>query len=86
MERQFREEEREGMTRSCTLREAIQEYGDAFTLAATGTIEKKGRTDEVRVIYDGPNGIYLNPGIRVCDQVRFPTAADGRALLAELAE
>ena len=57
-----------------------------MTLAATRAIEKKGRTDEVRVIYDGSNGIYLKPGIRVRDQVRFPTAADGRALLEELAE
>ena len=59
VQRRFREEEKEGMMRSCSLREAMQEYGDALSLAATGAIEKKGRTDEVRVIYDRSNGIFL---------------------------
>ena len=40
-----------------TLRAALAEYGTDLTLAATGAIEKKGKTDEVRVIYDGSNGI-----------------------------
>ena len=57
-----------------------------LTFAATGAIEKKGRTDEVRVIYDGSNGIWLNPGIRVRDQVRYPTCADGRCVLESCAE
>ena len=73
------------MTRM-SLREAMVEYGEDLTIAATGAIEKKGRTDEVRVIYDGSHGITLNPGIRVRDQVRYPTAADGKALLEECAE
>ena len=38
-----------------TVREALKEYGNSPTIAATGAIEKKGRTDEVGVIYDGSN-------------------------------
>ena len=85
VEKQFLQEEKEGLMARTTLRAAMLEYKEALTLAATGAIEKKGRTDEVRVIYDGSNGIFLNPGIRVRDQVRFPTAADGRAVLEECA-
>ena len=83
---QFETEESEGLMKQVTLREALHEYGGDLTIAATGAIEKKGRTDEVRVIYDGSNGIPLNPGIKVRDQVRFPTSADGRAVMEECAE
>ena len=38
------------------------------------------------MIFDGSNRISLNPGIRVRDQVRFPTAADGRAVMEECVE
>ena len=38
------------------------------------------------MIFDGSHGTALNPGIRVRDQVRYPTAADGRALLEEVAD
>ena len=44
-----------------SLRETLREYGDDLTIAATGAIEKKGRTDEARVIYDGSDQIQLNP-------------------------
>ena len=83
---QFKEEEKEGLMMQMSLRQALQEYGDNLTIAATGAIEKKGKTDEVRVIYDGSNRIPLNPGIKVRDQVRYPTAADARAVLEECAE
>ena len=43
----------------------MDEYGDDLSIAATGAIEKKGRTDEVRVIFDGSHGVVLNPG-RCC--------------------
>ena len=86
VQKQFETEEEEGLMSRLTLREALQEYGDDLSIAATGAIEKKGRTDEVRVIFDGSHGVTLNPGIRVRDQVRYPTAADGRALLEECAE
>ena len=42
VECQFLDEKKEGMMRPCSLREAMQEYGDALTLAATGATEKKG--------------------------------------------
>ena len=38
------------------------------------------------MIYDGSRGVYLNCGIRVRDQVQFPTAPDIKAVLAELYE
>ena len=48
---QFETEASEGLMKQVTLREALQEYGGDLTIAATGAIEKKGRTDEVRIIY-----------------------------------
>ena len=33
---------------------AMREYGDDLTIAAMAVIEKKGRTDKVHVIVDGP--------------------------------
>ena len=41
---------------------------------------------DIRAIFDGTNGVYLNLGIRIRDRVRFPTACDIKAVLAELAE
>ena len=40
----------------------------------------------MRVIFDGTNGVFLNFGIKIRDQVRFPTAPDVKAVLSELAE
>ena len=56
------------------LGEAIGLYGNSLTIAATGAIAKKGMStsDVVRVIYDGTNGVYLNYGIDIRDQVQFP--------------
>ena len=71
-----------------SLEEAIEAYGDTLLLAGTGAITKKGQGPggEVRVIFDGTRGVFLNIGIRIRDQVRFPTAPDLKAVLAELAE
>ena len=41
------------------------------------------KIDGVRVIYDGTPGRDLNTGIRVRDQVKFPTCGDGKEVLAE---
>ena len=86
MHKQFEEEEQEGLMKQFPRRDALDDYCESLTIAATGAIEKKGRTDEVRVIFDGSNRIPLNPGIRVRDQVRFSTAADSRAVLEECAK
>ena len=59
VQKQFETEEEEGLMSRLTLREALQEYGDDLSIAATGAIEKKGRTDEVRVIFDGSHGVTL---------------------------
>ena len=84
--RQFAEEVDEGLMVETTLEAALEEYGDSLLLAATGAIAKKGPGGEVRVIFDGTNGVFLNVGIRIRDQVRFPTAPDLKAVLGELAE
>ena len=83
VEKQFEAEEAEGLMGHCTLRAAMLTYGDRLDIASTRAIAKKGRTDEVRVIYDGTHGLYLNIGIRVRDQVEFPTCADGKEVLSE---
>ena len=69
-----------------TVGAALAEYGEALEIASTAAIEKKDRTDEVRVIFDGSNGVDLNKHIRVRDQVKYPTAADAKAVVAEAAD
>ena len=86
VKKQFEAEKSEGLMTTMRLGDAIAESGSDLMIAATGAIDKKGRSDEVRVIFDGSHGTALNPGIRVRDQVRYPTAADGRALLEEVAD
>ena len=55
-----------------------------MVIAATGAIEKKGRTGEVRVIFDASNGVLINMMIRVRDQVKCPAAGDAKSVLREL--
>ena len=71
-----------------SLDQALAIYGEDLVIAATGAIAKKGQgpDGEVRVIYDGSHGVLLNSGIKIRDQVRFPTAPDIKAVLAEVAE
>ena len=69
-----------------TVGEALKDYGDRLEIASTAAIEKKGRTDEVRVLYVGSNGLDLNPGIRVRDQVKYQTSADAKGVVAEAAD
>ena len=40
----------------------------------------------MRVVYDGTNGVFLNVGIRIRDQIRLPTAPDPKAVISELAD
>lgn len=70
------------------LDEAIDQYGDMLAIAAAGAIAKKGfaTSDEVRVIHGGTNGVFLNYGTKIRDQVQFPTAPDIKAVLAEFYE
>ena len=82
VQEQFEQEEREGLMVETTVGQALSRYGDSLNIASTGAIAKKGCTDEVRIIYDGSHGLDLNPGIRVRDQIRFPTAADCKRLLS----
>ena len=83
---QFEGEERERLMTRTTIRKAMNRYGDALNIASAGAIGKKGRTDEVRVIFDGSHGIDLNSGIRVRDQIKYPIAADGKELMSEMAD
>ena len=69
-----------------TVKDALEKWGEDLVIAATGAIAEKGKEGEVRMIYDGSNGITTNPGMRVRDQVRYPIAQDGMAVLSECAE
>ena len=88
MLRQYDAEIGKGMMVKCSVRDAITTYGSDLIIAATGAIAKKGKSteDEVRVIYDGTNGIALNQEIKIRDQIRFPIAPDVKCVLAECAE
>ena len=68
-----------------TLGDALKRYGDDLLIAGIGAIEKKGNTEEVRVIFDATHGVLLNFVIRVRDHVRCPTCVDIRAVLKEMA-
>ena len=86
--RQYDEEVRDGLMTKMALGEALELYGDNLVIAATGAIAKKGTVPggEVRVIYDGTDGVFLNYGIKIRDQIKFPTAPDLKAVMAELHE
>ena len=83
---QYDAEIKEGLMDRTTLGEALDKYGEELTIAATGAIAKKGNAPggEVRVIYDGTNGVLLNKDIKIRDQIRFPTAPDIKVVLAEM--
>ena len=49
------EEEREGLMTQISLRAATERYGIELIIAATGAIEKKGRSGEIRVVFDATN-------------------------------
>ena len=86
--RQYESEIAEGLMGRMSLGEALDEYGESLLLAATGAIAKKGNAPggEVRVIYDGTNGVFLNYGIKIRYQITFPTAPDINVLLSDLYE
>lgn len=82
--KQFLEEERDGLMIQMSLRDAIRRFGKDFTITATDAIEKKGRQGEVRVIFDATNGVMVNLLIWVRDQVKCPAAGDAKAVFREL--
>ena len=86
VQRQFEEEAKEGLMEETTLGQAIERFGRALVIAATGAIEKKGRTGEVRVIFDASNGVRINYYIRVRDQVKCPGPGDVKAVLHEMSQ
>jgi hypothetical protein len=88
VEKQYDDEVKEGLTERITLGEALERYDEKLVIAATGAIAKRGAEPggDIRVMFDGTNGVYLNLGIRIRDEVRSPTACDIKAVLAEVAE
>ena len=84
--KQYEAEIKEGLMARTSLGEAIYRYGHNLIIAGTRAIAKKGTgpDGEVRVIYDGTNGIFLIYGIKIRDQVQFPGAPDIKAELAEM--
>ena len=53
---------------------ALDTYVGSLVIAATGAFAKKGQgpDGDVRVIFDGANGFWLNYGIRIRYHVRSP--------------
>ena len=84
--KQYKAEIEDDLMEVLSLGEALERFGENLLIVATGAISKKGSGPggEVRVIFDGTNGVYLNYGIRVRDQIRLPAAPDIKAMLAEL--
>lgn len=82
----FEDEGQTGWMCQMTVAEAISEWGHELLIAAAGAIAMNGKEGEVRVIYDGSNGIPTNPGIRVSDLVKYVTASDGKSVMSECAE
>ena len=82
---QYAEDIKGGVMTKLTLGGALERYGVTLIIAETGAIATKGSgpDEEVRVIDGWTNGVYLNDEIRIRDQVRFPTAPDIKALMAE---
>ena len=77
---QFREEEKMGMMIEVTEQEARVLYpGDRLRIAAQGAIEKSDET--FRIVHDATHGVNVNTELKVRDQVRMPTAGDGRAVM-----
>jgi hypothetical protein len=85
VKKQFEQEEERGFMGRTSLRQALSRYGDSLSVGAIGAIEKKGETEEVRIIFDATHGVLTNFLIRVRDHVRNPTSADIRAVLCEMA-
>ena len=84
--KQFRQEAEEGRLIETTVEAVLEEYCDELNIASTGAIAKKGRTDEVLVMYDGSHGLDLRPGMCEREQVSFPTGADGKVALSEMCD
>jgi hypothetical protein len=82
---QYDAEVKDGLMAKISLGEALDRFGSNLIIAATAAIAKKGTGPdaEIRVIYDGTHGVFLNYGIRIRDQVRYPTAPDVKAMMAE---
>ena len=81
IERQFEEEAKEGFMRRVRKQQAEKEYGDSLLIAGLAAIEKSD--ESFRVIHDGTHGVKVNPKIKLRDQTRSPTIAEGRTVLGE---
>jgi hypothetical protein len=80
----FEKDEKEGMMKRVTLKEAREKYGERLRVAACGAV-KQG-PGEFRVTHDGTHGVEVNHDIRPRDQLRSPTGRDLRRVGEELYE
>ena len=79
IEKQFKEEEAEGLMIEVEDGEARREYGDKLVVAALGALQKSDTS--FRVIFDGTHGIKVNPRIHPRDQLRMPGMAEQSVIL-----
>jgi hypothetical protein len=86
LEKQFLEDEREGMMKRMPVAEAQALYPKKLCIAAQGALAKALGSDEFRIIHDGTNKVEVNRAIRVRDQLRNPTHHEGTRLLQEMAQ
>ena len=77
---QMQEEAAEGLCEEVTEEEARRRYpGSLLRVAALGAIAKS--EDSFRILHDATHGVRVNPELRQRDQVRMPSAPEGRAVL-----
>ena len=79
IEKQFREEESEGLMAEVPILAAESEFGEDLLFAALAGIEKSD--ESFRVIHDGTHGVKVNQRIKPRDQCRFPGIAEKKFLM-----
>jgi hypothetical protein len=67
-------------------REARDKFKDRLVIASIGAVPKDLEWSELRVVFDGTNGIQVNSRIRLKDRQRFPLVDDAEALLRTIGE
>ena len=78
LEQFFEEEAREGLMEKFLMKGAKLEW-PGLRIAAQGAVLKSD--DSFRIVRDGTRGIRLNHELRPRDQIRLPTASEGRTLM-----
>lgn len=83
LEKAFEEEKKAGRMRVMNYGEA-QKLFKILKVAAQGAIEKAD--DTFRIIHDGTHDVAINPHIKIQDQLRCPSAGEGRTVMERSSE